>query len=55
MRVKEIYSFKRPKIPVITEVATGEEMSLKLVLFCTREEMKEIISVVAAFGTSKKE
>jgi hypothetical protein len=55
MRIKEIYDFRRPKIPYFSIVHPGEEMSLKIKVFCTREEMAEIIKTVVEFGTSKKE
>jgi hypothetical protein len=55
MRIKEIYDFRRPKIPYLSEVHPGEEMSLKIKVFCTREEMAEIIKTVVEFGLSTKE
>jgi len=42
MRIKEIYTYKRPKIPFFSEVHPGEEMSFKLIVFCTREQMKKL-------------
>jgi hypothetical protein len=42
MRIKEIYTYKRPKIPFFNEVFPGEEMSFKIIVYCTRDEMKKL-------------
>lgn len=46
LRIKEIYTYKRPKIPFLSEVAPGEEMSFKVRIFCTREEMNLLSKII---------
>jgi len=42
LRLKEIYTLKRVPLPIINPVVPGEEIQVKIVLFCTREEINEI-------------
>jgi hypothetical protein len=42
MRLKEFYNFKRLAIPGLNTVAKGEEMSVKIRIYCTRDQIPQI-------------